>query len=41
MESGYFWGKSYYFNKKSLKTENLIYILVSYLYIAVYYYLEA
>ena len=35
VESGYFWGESWYFNEKSLKMENLIYMIVSYLYIAI------
>ena len=37
VESGYFWGKSWYFNEKSRKKkpENLIYKIVSYLYIAI------
>ena len=33
VESGYFWGKSWYFNEKSLKMENLRYVIVSSLYI--------
>ena len=35
MENCYFWGKSCYFNEKSLKMENLRYVIVSSLYIAV------
>ena len=36
MESGYFWGKSWYFNEKSLKNgKSHRYIIVSYLYIAI------
>ena len=35
VESGYFWGKSWYFNEKSLKMENFRYVIVSSLYIAI------
>ena len=35
MESGYFWGKSLYFNEKSLKMQNRRNIIVSSLYIAI------
>ena len=36
VESGYIWGKSWYFNEKSLKKmENLRYIVISSLYIAI------
>ena len=35
VEGGYFWGKSLYLNEKSQKMENLRYIVVSSLYIAI------